>query len=304
MSRFWLVCLGVMLSATAAYSEWSTPVPVTEVNTIYSEANPFLTSDGLTLYFTRGKTDSFYYDRLYQATRTTPSGPFANVKEISALNYSNGHIASPWVSADNLRMYYMRTEPGNHYRLKFTQRNSPTDLWAPGGDVAELNGLGNIDHVTLSADERTIIFNDDGAIAGGRGGYDLWMASRADRFEPFGAVRNLTEVSTTSWDLGPSLSPDGLNLFYFSYRNGNTGIFEASRTTINDTFDNIAYLPGLTVPGAQSAYPAIDSTGTTLYCRYLAPGSSTYDIYISTIPEPITLLFLAGGCGLLMRRKR
>ena len=56
-----LVVLGLCGSAR---SGWSTPVPVLEVNTAYGDSSPFLSFDGLTLYFVRVDTDTFYYARI------------------------------------------------------------------------------------------------------------------------------------------------------------------------------------------------------------------------------------------------
>ncbi len=52
-----------------AFAQWAEPVPITEVNTEYGDRTPFLSYDGLTLYFSRIDTPNFYYHRLYQATR-------------------------------------------------------------------------------------------------------------------------------------------------------------------------------------------------------------------------------------------
>jgi hypothetical protein len=304
-SRIWGLCLAQILGAAGAvWGSWSTPVPVTEVNTPYYETNPFLSNDGLSLYFTRENTDQFYFARMYQATRPTPSGPFTQVKEISTLNASGSHIYSPWVSPDNLRMYYMRTESGNQWRLKFTQRASVNDPWLPGVNIAELNVLGRIDRLTLSADERTIVFGDDGTIANGRGSWDLWTATRSDRNSAFGQIRNLSEINTAAAEAGPCLSPDGLTLYFHSNPGGVKTIYEASRLTLGDSFGSPQALSIFDVPGPDGAYPAMSADGRTLYFRLYEPSRSS-DIYVSyLIPEPVTCLFLAGGFGLLARCRR
>ena len=142
----------------SAWAEWSEPVPVLEVNTAYSDAWPFLSFDGLTLYFTRMDTDTFYYTRIFQATRPVPSGPFTSVQNISTLNYSGGHVSFPWVSQDNLRMYYYRTEPGSIWRMKLSERASVSDPWPAGVNISELNAVGNIYAPSLTADELTVFF--------------------------------------------------------------------------------------------------------------------------------------------------
>lgn len=60
---------------------WTTPVPITELNTAGWENGPWLSDDGLTIYFHRW-TDHF---RLYQATRSTVGSPFTSIRPISEL---------------------------------------------------------------------------------------------------------------------------------------------------------------------------------------------------------------------------
>ncbi|MHC4693823.1 MAG: LamG domain-containing protein, partial [Planctomycetota bacterium] len=174
-------------------TDWTLGVPVMEVNTEYAEWDPFLSADGLSLYYSKGKTNTFYFHRLYQATRQEPFEPFTSINEISELNYSGGHIQDPWVSPDNLRLYYMRTEPGNYWRLKFSERASVNDPWPVGVNISELNVLNQtLRSPTLTADELTIFFSSfpTNPIPGGEGGDDIWMATRPDRYSPFGNITN------------------------------------------------------------------------------------------------------------------
>ena len=47
---------------------WTVPVPVTEVNSELNDKMPFLSFDGLTLYFSRN-TGTYNKHRIHQATR-------------------------------------------------------------------------------------------------------------------------------------------------------------------------------------------------------------------------------------------
>ena len=55
---------------------WGKPVAVDGVNTSYHDKAPFLSFDGLTLYFSRGDGPGWHYARIYQASRTSLSAPF------------------------------------------------------------------------------------------------------------------------------------------------------------------------------------------------------------------------------------
>ncbi|NIP26204.1 MAG: hypothetical protein GWN67_27470 [Phycisphaerae bacterium] len=268
-------------------TDWTIGVPVMEVNTEYAEWDPFLSADGLSLYYSKGKTNTFYFHRLYQATRQEPFGPFTSIKEISELNYSGGHIQDPWVSQDNLRLYYMRTEPGNYWRLKFSERASVNDPWPVGVNISELNVLNQmLRSPTLTADELTIFFSSfpTNPIPGGEGGDDIWMATRPDRYSPFDNITNQIGINTADNEGGPSVSPDGLTLVFDSHRNGPSQLFKATRESLTQPFGNIEHLWACDTPGGSSATPCLSSDGSAIYYRSHTATRST-DIFVSYLVE-------------------
>ena len=266
--------------------EWTEPVPLTEVNSeLAEEWTPFLSFDGLTLYFTRVRSDTFYYGRIFEATRQEPYGPFTSVKELDGtLNSSPGHVISPWVSPDNLRMYYYTESSG--WVLKVTERASDNSPWPIGTNISELNALGNR-HQTprLTADELTIFFCSYN-MQDGYGGYDIWMATRPDRYSPFGEVTNLSEINTASSDHAPFVSPDGLTLYFDSDRNGSYQLFRATRGSLNEPFGNIEHLSFFDTPEYTSIHPCISSDGTVLYfMRQLGDDRQSRDLWVSYLIE-------------------
>jgi hypothetical protein len=269
------------------YTEWTLGVPVMEVNTEYAEWDPFLSADGLSLYYSKGKTNTFYFHRLYKATRQEPFGPFTSIKEISELNYSGGHIQDPWVSSDNLRLYYMRTEPGNYWRLKFSERASVNDPWPVGVNISELNVLNQmLRSPTLTADELTIFFSSfpTNPIPGGEGGDDIWMATRPDRYSPFANITNQIGINTAANEGGPSISPDGLTLVFDYHFNGPAQLFKATRGSLTQPFGNIEHLWACDTPGGSSANPCLSSDGSAIYYRSHTATRST-DIFVSYLAE-------------------
>ena len=224
---FIMALLGLFVLYGQVLAGWTEPVPVTEVNTEYSNWTPFLSFDGLSLYFARGRTSSYYHFRIFEATRQEPYGPFTSVNEV--LSTSGKHLFSPWVSPNNLRMYYFaQTENPILWQIKVSERASVNDPWPQGTDISELNTLGRISDPRLTSDELIIFFRSS-TIPGGLGGYDLWMASRPDRASPFDTVRNLAEINTAAHDICPSISPDGLTLVFQSGTYGDWKFFRSTR---------------------------------------------------------------------------
>lgn len=242
-----LTCLSLCASARAVAvveaEQWTEPVPLKNVNSDSAEDwSPFLSFDGSTLYFSRVRSEVSYYGRIFEATREGSSGPFASVNEISGpLNEADGHQLFPWVSPDGLRMYY-HNEVGGIFSLKFSERASVDDLWPIGMSVDELNVLGDqLQAPRLTPDELTMFFTAY-EMPGGKGGYDLWTASRPDKDSPFGQVRNLATINTAFSEGASAVSSDGLMLLFHSDRNGQQQLFRATRESTDEFFADVEHL--------------------------------------------------------------
>ncbi|MCF7973086.1 MAG: hypothetical protein K9N55_04680 [Phycisphaerae bacterium] len=274
-----VVCVLALMSCSTAWAQWSAPEAVTEINSSYIDKSPFLSFDGLTLYFSRQSGPGWYYTRIYQATRPVPSGPFEAVTEISSLNYNGGHVDSPWVSPDNLRMYYFRTEPGSLSRIKVSTRSAVTAAWPDGTNLEALNALGRLASPTLTSDELVIVFSGS-SLPGGIGGHDLWQATRAARTSPFGAAVNVTELNTGAAEYHPSLSGDGLSLYFISNRNGSFQIFKAERSALGQPFGSPVPMTELEVPDAVLDFPFVTADRSALY--FTRDYGQGRDIYMAT----------------------
>ncbi len=276
--------------AVSAFADWSPPEAVTETNTQYTDKLPFISYDGKTLYFSRVNTDSFYFTRLYKATRENTYGPFTNIENISELNYSGGHVNCAWVSPDNLRMYYNRTESGSASRIKYTKRASVNDNWGPSVNLTEINALGKVYHPRLSSDELILVFGSD-RLTGGVGGVDMWMATRPDTNSPFGSVRNLSELNSTDYDSYGFLSEDKLTIYFSSNREGYGRIYKATRTSVTDNFAPPSPMPEFDIVNMNSSGPCPSSDGTEFYFNANISGQ-TADIYVSYLIEPPNIVTL------------
>ncbi|MHC4642425.1 MAG: LamG-like jellyroll fold domain-containing protein [Planctomycetota bacterium] len=278
--------VSILSSLTPA--QWTEPIPVSEINSDYADWTPFLSFDGLSLYFARVRTDTFNYARIFEATREVPYGPFTSISEV--LSPSGQHAFGAWVSPDNLRMYYrVEIESQNRWLLKVSERTSVNDPWPHGTDISELNQFGKLHTATLTADELIIIFGSYD-IPDGLGGYDLWMATRPDRYSQFGPVTNMAGINTDAHEVLPSVSPDGFTLYFSSNRNEQYQLFRATRQSLTEPFGNVEHLSLFDTPGGLSAHPCISSDGSALYfIKQLGDDKSTGDIYVSYDPYMVAV---------------
>jgi hypothetical protein len=257
----------VLMSGSLAFSAWTNPVPLSEVNTQYGDGWLFLSSDGLTLYFARWDTPDSHYAQLYQASRSTPYGAFTSVTRIDELAYSAGHVRSAWVSSDNLRMYFFRTEPGSIWKIKKSTRETTFSPWGTPQNLTEINNLGDVTHPKLSSDELTIVFN---VFQNESIGF-LYTASRRGRDSAFTHIREVNELNTSDVR-AQYLSPDGLTLYFARNDDGVYHNYMSTRASLNSNFGTpelLNYWPDDYSPGCFSA------DGKTAYL------DGNGDIYVS-----------------------
>ena len=138
----------------------------------------------------------------------------------------------------------------------------------------------------LTADELLIVFVARDA-PGGRGGSDIWMAERPDRYVPFGSPVNLIEINTASHDLSPCISSDGLSLYFARDLDEDRRLFVATRKNRKASFRRVRHLSSLDMPGMSNSAPYISADGNTLYFTSNETDHvATKDIYESFRKEP------------------
>jgi len=125
------------------------------------------------------------------------------------------------------------SEPGSglsaqRFSAEQTPWSAPARLDAPVNSPSA-----NEQAPALSADGLSLYFCSNRA---GSAGNDLWVARRASEDDPWGEPTNLgTGVNSAAGDCGPSLSVDGLLLFFTSSRGGGANdIYLATRSDPTD----------------------------------------------------------------------
>jgi hypothetical protein len=123
---------------------------------------------------------------------------------------------------------------------------------------------------TISYDGLELYFMDPfGPVPGGLGGWDIWVVTRPSVSEPWGIPINTgPPINSESDDAKPSISADGLTLYFGSTRPGGHGGYDlwvSTRATIKDNWSEPENL-GPTINGsADEAFPYISKDGLELY---------------------------------------
>jgi len=154
--------------------------------------------------------------------------------------------------------------------------NSTADEWGP----------------SISADGLSLYFS--GPRPGGYGSWDIWETTRDTIDDDWGEPTNLgPKVNSPQGDSDPSISADGLSLFFASKRPGGYGVKDIWVST-RQTKDADWGTPVNLGPTVNSAYredePSISAYGSTLYFISTRPGGlGGYDLWVTTwatINEP------------------
>jgi WD40 repeat protein len=125
---------------------------------------------------------------------------------------------------------------------------------------------------------------------GGQGGLDLWVTTRATADDPWSPAENIAAPINSASDEGaPTLSADGLSLYFSSDRGGGHGNFDLYVTTRPDRSSNWGGPVNLGAPVNTSAdqwASSLSADGLELYfCDwhvYQPGGYGSGDIWVST----------------------
>lgn len=195
--------------------------------------SPSVTADGLLLVFSASDATS---ESIYQATRPSREEPFGEALRLVNLEHTS-HQGAPFINHDGLRIYYaIEGNQGPDGRdLWFATREQRQDQFGTRRPLDSLNTSVR-DHLPwLSYDEKTIYFTTSRNTDGQRS--EIWTAQRASA-EDF-VFSSLSVVNTDradSEDGSPSLTPDGLTMYFSSDRGGEFDVWSMRRATVTAPF--------------------------------------------------------------------
>ena len=227
--------------------DWGDPVNLgSPANSQYGCWEPSISSDGLSLYFSDGHTPQFGnrlpgglggQGDIWMITRETLHDAWGAPVNIGpAVNSQNA--VHPSISTDGLSLYFQSHRPGrlgSHCDIMVATRDSTSVSFGNPVFLKNVNGTVGEWMPDISADGRTLFFSRATAI----GPSQLWMAMRATMYDDFGPpVKLPPQINISSYlNLSPSLSADGLSLFFASNRPGGIGGSDIWQVSIDPVVD-------------------------------------------------------------------
>jgi len=190
---------------------WGTPTLVAELSSTSTETTPEITSDGLTIYITSGRTGTLGMGDVWVSTRATRSDPWSTPIQVGEL-CSTVDDAAPTPTDDQLVLVMTspRADSAGFYDVYFSERASPTATWSTPVNLMTVNSNSNDYSPMLSQDRLTLYFDS------GRTGVseELFMATRASTADSFSTPVPITELNTGASESDPWVSPDRRHIYF------------------------------------------------------------------------------------------
>jgi tetratricopeptide (TPR) repeat protein len=292
------VAMGLMGAATAQEGTFEDCRPLgSEVNSPFYDSGGDLTGDGLVLVFTSDRPGGMGLFDIYMAERADASEPFDEAFALDELNTVFVEDVSH-MSLDGLRVYFTRTDDAfgasTWSEVLYATRSSRQERFSEPRVLEELRVPGRYVFVpSVSEDELTVVMHVD---LGGQSA-DLYESTRERSDAAFTAPRPLSEINTPQFEGLPTISADGLVLFFA--RGGSVG-FESwmatrpARRNADGTrvaFGTPRFIHGCvnTTGGNESASfvaPDWPAAGSKLFFSRCLPGrcgpGGDFDIFEST----------------------
>lgn len=222
------------------------------INDAYDVQECDFSHDGLELYFSAANRPGGYgrYD-LWVARRETINDPWQEPVNLGPNVNSSGGEIEPSISSDGLELYFAFVDD------PYTRvcRRASKDV--PWGSPLLLLELGEAWRPDISADGLTLYVESDRA--GGYGGADIWVATRATKADTWGELVNLgPNVNSSVSEYCPSISTDGLTIVFMR---GYTSMWVATRKSVADDWAP----PVEIINRTNFNGPAISPDGSTIY---------------------------------------
>ncbi len=221
------------------FGPWSAPVNLsTPVNTVVADYQPFISKDGLSLYFSvlEGPTQNSAQD-IWVAKRSSESDNWGTPQRLGPEINTPATEGQPFVTVDGHWMYFNsnRKTPDANGVLPFglndiyvAHRQNKREDFGPGGWQEAVNIGAGVN--TSFGETSPFVFEDEmtgvttlyfHSSRPGMGGVDIY-ASTLQPDGTFGPAQLVFEVSSKYNDQNPSISRDGLEMYFTSDRPGST----------------------------------------------------------------------------------
>lgn len=251
--------------------ELETPTPLAGVNTSTQERLPFVTDDGMELYY-------IHDGDVYVATLS--GGAFGAGTRVDSLS-SGTSEGRAWVASSGQLAFFSSNRngggPGGGAHLWRATRPDTSSAWtADQMYLGTVNATNELSNPFLSPDLLHMYY--------GSKGDGISLAERASVDDAFGAGATITSLSgPVGDDDAPTISADGRLIVFESRRTGNDELFYATRADATAMFSTPALVPTVNAPNRADTSPALSADACRLY--FSSDRGGTQDLYVAKLAD-------------------
>ena len=254
------------------------------------QGEPSISADGLALYFVSNRPGGSGDSDLWVATRPTTEDDWGLPMNLGPTVNSPAKDENPCISADGLELYFAsnRTDSYGGHDIWVTRRPTKDDIWGAPINLGPMVNTGMMDiSPCIAADGLSLYlacYQRDRI-----GCYDLFVTERATTDSPWDEpVRLGLDVNYPYNDVAPSLSADGLTLFYTRGAEPLSAcLWMTTRATTFECWSPTVCLYSMFDASHFDYAPSISADGSVLYFESQRPGGfGDSDIWQMSI-EPV-----------------
>ncbi len=225
-----VLVLALGLAAEVANADFTFGTPTNLGPPIWSGYDPqgcCFSPDGLELYFSSTRPGGYGSWDIWVASRETVDAPWGELINLGANVNSQAGEIEPAISPDGLELYFTLYAD---YVIRVCSRPSKGAPWSNPEPLGPPVGAYDAYCPEVSADGLSLYFGS--RRTGGYGDADIWVSNRATTSAPWKEPVNLGPIVNTGYyESYPSISSDGLALFFASERPGGYGDIDIWITT-------------------------------------------------------------------------
>jgi hypothetical protein len=296
---FTLVVLGAVVvfgvtplsAAGPKYTAWSTATNLgPTVNSSGADSGPALSKDGLSLYFYSDRAGGFGGNDIWVSQRESTDDAWGAPVNLGPTINTSASEFVPAFSRDGHWMFFASDRTGG-YGMADIWASWRNDVHDDFGWQAAVN-LGP--NVNTSANDNGVGYfaNDDGPPqlffgsdrARAPGNTDLYV-SEQQQDGSWGPATLVTGLNSPTSDNRPTLSHDGLEIYFYSGRTGGLGvtdIWTSTRDSLQSPWSTPVNVGASVNSSSLEVHPYISSDNETLFFSSDRPGGSGRDLYVST----------------------
>ena len=256
---------------------------VTELTGTGNDRHPWISTDGLRMYFTRDQGLSSSSD-IVSTSRTAVTERFEPPQSLANLN-SSGREGRVWLTPDELALV-VSSERSGPLDIHMITRNPGQGFGSPNRDhLAMVNAVGtHRDDPFLTADGLRLYFSAD---SGPAGKLQLLIATRATTGADFGAPELVPGTRDNGINLSdPTLYQDERVLLYSAAPQGTTNfdLYYATRSSATAEFGPPSLVPAVNTLGLELD-PALSGDGCELYFASTRKGDGKLHVFRAQVAK-------------------